>query len=289
MKKILWSLFINPSIILAQDKPVVDLGGALRYNYNLSSWKSDQKERGGDFGYDVFRINTDVEYRGIRLQAEYRFYSESFGGDFMKSGWLGYDFNEKENLQLGLTQVPFGITEYNSHNWFFNITYYTGLEDDHDMGIKYSNVQDKFEYYLAFFKNAEELNFGGLTETDPSRYSYDVVGRNKEVNQFNGKFIYKLGTSYKHRFGISGQYGGLYNLDTEETGEHYGFALHYELDFNSWNLKSEFAYIDNNPVNASGESRDVIQMGAYGSPYEVATDYEMYTLAVSKSVKVDWE
>ncbi|MGX1023777.1 hypothetical protein [Psychroflexus sp. MBR-150] len=72
MKKILWLLFINPSIILAQDKPVVDLGGALRYNYNLSSWKSDQKERGGDFGYDVFRINTDVEYRGIRLQAEYR-------------------------------------------------------------------------------------------------------------------------------------------------------------------------------------------------------------------------
>ncbi|RRO13354.1 hypothetical protein [Flavobacteriaceae bacterium 14752] len=288
MKKLLCFLAFASSFSYAQDKPIVDLGGALRYNYNLSSWKGDQKDRGGDFGYDVFRINTDVEYKGIRLQAEYRFYSEGFGGDFMKSGWLGYDFNEKENLQLGLTQVPFGITQYNSHNWFFNITYYTGLEDDHDMGVKYSNVQDKFEYYLAFFKGAEETLFGGSTESVPNRYSYDVIGRNKEVNQFNGKFIYKLGDSFKHRFGISGQYGGLYNLDTEETGDHYGLALHYELDFKTWNIKSEFAYIDNNPINAPGESRDVIQMGAYGFPYEVAADYEMYTLAVSKSVKVDW-
>jgi len=288
MKKYLCLLALVYSISYAQDKPIVDLGGALRYNYNLSSWKGDQKDRGGDFGYDVFRINTDVEYKSIRLQAEYRFYSEAFGGGFMKSGWLGYDLNENENLQLGLTQVPFGITEYNSHNWFFNITYYTGLEDDHDMGLKYSNVQDKFEYYLAFFKGAEELRFGGLTETDPSRYSYDVVGRNKEVNQFNGKFIYKTGENFKNRFGVSAQYGGLFNLDTEKTGTHYGISAHYEFDYKSWNLKSEIAYIDNNPRNAPGESRDVIQMGAYGIPYEVAADYEMYTLAVSKSVKVDW-
>jgi hypothetical protein len=37
------------------------------------------KKRGGDFGYDVFRINAKAKYKGIKLNAEYRLYSEGFG------------------------------------------------------------------------------------------------------------------------------------------------------------------------------------------------------------------
>ena len=32
-----------------KEKPHVEVGGALRFNYNLSSWKDGQKKRGGDF------------------------------------------------------------------------------------------------------------------------------------------------------------------------------------------------------------------------------------------------
>jgi hypothetical protein len=42
--------------------------------------------------------------------------SEGFGGGMLKQGWLAYD--SKNEIQVGLTQVPFGITTYNSHNWF---------------------------------------------------------------------------------------------------------------------------------------------------------------------------
>ena len=35
---------------MAQEKPELKIGGALRFNYNLSSWKDGQKKRGGDFG-----------------------------------------------------------------------------------------------------------------------------------------------------------------------------------------------------------------------------------------------
>jgi hypothetical protein len=35
--------------IKAQDKPTLKIGGALRFNYNLSSWKDGQIKRGGDF------------------------------------------------------------------------------------------------------------------------------------------------------------------------------------------------------------------------------------------------
>ncbi|WP_052496034.1 hypothetical protein [Pedobacter lusitanus] len=49
------------------DKPVLKIGGALRFNYNLSSWKKEQVKRGGDFGLDMFRINAAVSYKKIRF------------------------------------------------------------------------------------------------------------------------------------------------------------------------------------------------------------------------------
>ena len=285
---LLFTIAAITNSVYAQEDPEVSVGGALRFNYNLSSWKPEQKNRGGDFGYDMFRINANAAYKGIYLNAEYRFYSEAFGGGMLKQGWFGYRFSEKDELQLGLTQVPFGIQQYNSNNWFFNLSYYVGLEDDHDMGIKYIHLGENTEYHLAFFKNAEELRFGNDTEISPSRYSYDVAGRNKEINQFNGKFVYKFGGDVLQRIGVSGQYGSLYNLDSEEKGDHYALALHYEATYHNWNLKAEAMNIAHNPANTSGNSREVILMAAYGAPYEVAADFNMYTLTLARNVPVDW-
>lgn len=277
-----------PSALKAQESPEVDIGGALRFNYNLSSWKPEQKKRGGDFGYDMFRINAVAAYRGIYVNAEYRHYSEAFGGGMLKQGWFGYKFSEENELQLGLTQVPFGIQQYNSHNWFFNLGYYMGLEDDHDMGIKYMHLGEEFEYQLAYFKNAEELNFGNTSAISPSRYSYDVAGNNKEIHQVNAKLLHKWGDSLQSRLGASAQYGGLYNIQTNETGDHYALALHYEADYKLWNFKSEAMLVSHNPQNEEGNSEDIITMAAYGAPYEVAADFNLYTLAIARDVPVNW-
>lgn len=284
-------LVCTPSLYLpvtAQETPQVDIGGALRFNYNLSSWKPEQKKRGGDFGYDMFRINTNVSYKGIYLNAEYRLYSESFGGGMLKQGWIGYRFNDQEEIHVGLTQVPFGIQQYNSHNWFFNLGYYMGLEDDHDMGIKYVHSGPNWEYQIAFFKGAEELRFGNTSAVSYSRYSYDIAGSNKEVNQVNGKLLYKWGDSLVSQLGTSVQYGGLYNIVSQEIGNHYGVAVHYEADYNKWNLKSEVMYIAHNPDNEAGNSEEVVVMAAYGAPYEVAADFNLYTVAIARDVPVNW-
>src|SRR5690606_37546535 len=122
------SLFLNPcwgqEFSPEEKSSKIRLGGALRFNYNLSSWKKGQRKRGGDFGYDMFRLNATGSYKGINYNTEFRLYSSSFGGAMLKQGWFGYDFSEKTEIQVGLHQVPFGIQTYNSHNWFFNITYY---------------------------------------------------------------------------------------------------------------------------------------------------------------------
>jgi len=158
-KELLISLFLATSFVatsqVQNEIPKVSIGGALRFNYNYSDWKEGNKDRGGDFGFDVFRLNVNASYKKVLLDAEYRFYAKSAGGSMLKSGWMGYAFTPEDQLQIGLTRVPFGITPFNSHSYFFQINYYAGLEDDSDMGIKFIHKDDKWEYSLAFVKNAE--------------------------------------------------------------------------------------------------------------------------------------
>jgi len=264
-----------------ESKPKLTIGGALRFNYNLSSWKPEMQERGGDFGFDVFRLAVNGAYKNLYINAEYRLYSEAFGGGFLKQGWLGYKLDDKREIQMGLVQVPFGIERYNSHNWFLNLPYYVGLEDDYDMGIRYSYMGDMFEYHAGFFKNAEELTFGNNSPASPHRYSYDVVGNNKEVNQINGKILYKPRLDNMHKIGLSAAYGGLYNIETTQTGDHYALAVHYEYKSDDWFIKAQATKAEFNPENAAGNTRNIIQMGAYGTPYEVASNFEIYNFGIS--------
>lgn len=296
-----WVFFITNSFAQETEKskgPNVKVGGALRFNYNLSSWKDSQIKRGGDFGFDVFRINVKADHKKIKLNAEYRFYSAGFGGGMLKQGWVAYDFNPKDEIQIGLTQVPFGITQYNSHNWFFSLNYYLGLEDDHDMGIKYQHRGEKWDFDVAFFKNAEELKFGDGSDVADSRYSYDVssidlgngkVLRNKEINQLNGKLLYKISTEkIKHEIGFSAQYGSLYNLDTEKKGSQYAVAGHYQLNAGRVKLKIQAAQYKLDAANPDGQRTDVVAMTAYGAPYLVAAEGSLYTFGVAYSLPVKW-
>ena len=269
----------------AEDKPYLKLGGALRFNYNLSTWKDDQLERGGDFGFDIFRINAEAAYKGIKLNAEYRFYSQEFGGGMLKQGWFQYDFSEGSQIQVGLNQVPFGIQQYNSNNWFFNMTYYVGFEDDHDMGVKYIRDTGQWEWQAAYYKSAEDLVFSSA-EASPNRYSYDITGRNKENNQLDFKLVRRLDDSLAHELGFSLQGGLLYNLDTEENGTRYAGAVHYEYKTpnSPWNVKLQAMLYRFNPEYAAGNELNFVEMGAYGANYNVANKGEIYTAGLAYNI-----
>ena len=270
-----------------EEKSEVKIGGSLRFNYNLSNWKPEQQKRGGDFGFDLFRINAIAKYKKIILNAEYRQYSEGFGGGMLKQGWLEYKPSEKATIHLGLTQVPFGIQKYNSHNWFFNLPYYVGLEDDHDMGIKYIHQGERYQLQIAFFKNAEELNFGNTSDISYRRYSYDVSGRNKETNQGNFKWSYLAGADKSSNISISLMYGGLYNRITQKMGSHYAAALSYELNKGPFNLKLQ-SLIYKKAVNDSSQYENYIEMAAYNYPYQVAAQAMVHTLGIAYSIPVSW-
>lgn len=267
-----------------KEMPRLKFNGFLRFNYNYSDWKEGSKKRWGDLGYDLFKLGVAGSYKKILLDVDFRFYAKASGGAMLKSGWLGYQFDEKKQLQVGLTRVPFGIQPYGAHNYFFQISYYLGLEDDSDMGIKYMYTGDRWEYALAFFKNSEEELFGSDTETAGDRYSYDVAGRNKEVNQLNGQVFYNWGSDVRQKLGASAEFGMLYNLDTEKNGNHYAFAVHHELYWRGLSVKTQLATYAKNPKNAPGEDRDLVIMTAFNAPYEVAAKANIYSIGIGYKI-----
>ena len=273
--------------ITAQENPKLKIGGALRFNYNYSDWKPESRNRGGELDFDVFRLNVNASYKKIDLAVDYRFYPPSSGGCMLREGWIGYRFNDSHRLQIGLTTVPFGILPYTGNNYFFNLNYYAGLEDDADMGIKYLFRKDRWELSLAYFHNADLSGVGGDSELSASRYAYDIAGRDKEAHQGNVRLTYHFGTRWRHQLGGSVLMGGLYNMDTRKTGFRSAFALHYVADYRRWNLKMQYTNYNLRSVQASGEDRRVVTMAAYGSSYRIASKAGIYTVSLSYRIPVN--
>ena len=288
-----------PYYLLAQedtdeDEPSLHVGGAVRYNMILTSYESEIDANSSQFTFDTWRINVLYDNPGgIGLNFEYRFYP-TFGTHFIKQGWLDYQISDETEVQLGVTQVPFGNIQYNSHNWWFSLPYYVGLEDDHDMGIKFTRRTENFQWDFAYFFQAEpegpsnggDANFG---VGGSGRYSYDVVpGGNAsltERNQFNVRGAYQFDGG---EFGGSLQYGQLYNSALEEFNGQFAAAVHANLNSGNFNIMPQFLYYSMDAVDNSGNDLSTAFMGAYGIPYEVSSEAWIATLGISYSYDVDW-
>jgi len=72
---LLFTFLGQTTISQNKEKLKLNIGGAIRFNYNLSDWKEEQVKGCGDYGYDVFRLNTSGSYKKTGFNAEYRFYS----------------------------------------------------------------------------------------------------------------------------------------------------------------------------------------------------------------------
>ena len=289
---------INPAVesneaIAAQsdeDGPSLHVGGAVRYNIILQSFESDMDATKGSFTMDTWRLNVVYDNPGgIGLNFEYRFYP-TFGTHFIKQGWLEYDLSPETQVQLGVTQVPFGNLQYNSNNWWFSLPYYVGLEDDHDMGIKFTKTTDSGQFDVAYFFQPEPEGPPASFGTGGSgRYSYDVIPEGNasltERNQFNLRYAHNIDIG---EIGVSGQFGQLYNSVLDEFSTRYAFAVHGDFNFGAVNVKPQFLYYNMNADDDNGNELSTVFMGAYGIPYEVSTEAWIATLGLARTVDVSW-
>ena len=272
--------------IKEESKYDVKIGGALRVNYAYMSFDEPNESKKGDMSFDIFRLEIDGSYNDFLISAQYRWYSYQ---DVIHHGWVGYNFNEKWQGQLGVTLVPFGILPVASHNWWAGVPYYVGLDDDYDMGLKLIRKDGPWDLQLAFFKNEEWGNASKL-----ERYSYDIVDSldqsNEETNQINARLAYTFehGDFGKTEIGLSGQWGQLYNNDTDDEGDHWATAAHLNGSYGPFNLMLEAAYYEYDPENPDGIDDKTVVMGAFADAFYVAAKGALCVAGLSYDLPVDW-
>jgi len=289
------------------------IGGAIRANYYLGDYTSgglaEDMNRGedGTISLDTFRINMDYVRGPWVAKFEYRFYpgysnNNSDGYSMIHTGWLGYNFESGDQVQVGINRVPFGPGAYGvSQSWFFDQHYYVGLSDDMDLGIKYQTTQGDWSFDFAYYLTDEGSYFGENFSNDSVRYSYDVSNETgegyEERNQFNARAVYaaEIGDMTVD-LGASVQYGMLESKGTQDDGDHYAISFHPVFKWNNWTFAPQLTHykydIDAYLTDSNGDLTDsLIQFGAYDFPTTVATEAWIAAASLSYNYEVnqvDW-
>ena len=316
-KLFILALLFFPFFAIAQEsekKDGVKFGGALRYNIISTDYEGSSNKTDPQFTWDTWRLNMDASYSGVDMSFEYRFYPSS-KTHFLKHGYFGYKFSDVVYAKLGVSQVPFGVLSYASHSYFFQAPYYVGLEDDYDMGLKFDiTPTDNIDISLAYFRQAEP---NGSGPANSSRYAYDIVpgmgatvdsngdliqtnASLSELDQFNARVAWRFVPNWEA--GLSGQIGGIYNSELDESTTSGAFAAHLLGSFKNFTLKTEFIHYNYRANDDAGNRVDVLQMGAYGGDYPggtvtggnldytggVASKANIYAVSLAYSIPVNW-
>ncbi|GAF03361.1 hypothetical protein [Saccharicrinis fermentans] len=286
MKKLsmaLLCLILLPCTLGAQTvlpKDTLHIGGAFRYTYMKNSWDESHKKTGGKTIFDVLILNAKGQVKGIDFAIETRYYAESFGGFMLRNGYVGLPLTNKLKLKLGMPRTPFGILPFTSNSFMFNVQYYLGFEDDADLGFLLEYGQDSWEAQFSFAKNSEDV-----FSQKNNRYAYDLSGDNQELNQWTGRLVHHLGDNDECEFGLSGQYGGVYNTVTSDLGHKWALALHGIWKKNNWDLKTEILSYEFSAKDSI--KRNYIDMGAFAADYQVASKGLSYSVALGYQIKVN--
>lgn len=269
-------LAFQPTAVSAEEETDVNIGGAVRLNYN---WKDYGDDDDGAFDFELFAVDVDVTRGNWFVDAQFRFY-QTF--DAVHHAEIGYRFSDEDTVVAGVSQVPFGISPYASHGFWFGGTYYLGFEDDYDTGIKWTRTVDNWTFDTAYFFNSEYDDSSRY-----GRYSFDIAsidGRdNKEDGQANIRAQYALGD---HTIGASLQAGKIRNNTTNSLGNHYAGAVHFDGHFGSWNLQLQHIYYEFEQASELQTADGRIAMSAFDFPFEIATEANVTSFNVAKTFSV---
>ncbi|HAC57321.1 hypothetical protein [Parvibaculum sp.] len=270
--------------------PDFHFGGAIRANVYHKSWEAGRKRRNLPENIRLDTVMLDASFESGRWDGsmQYRFYYYSDDGiltHFPHHAWIGYRPDARQKIQAGIQKVPFGLLPFASNNFFFSLAFYAGLEDDYDLGFRYTREMGPWTFDAAWFPS-DEGSWAGDSE-DSARYSYDIVSdgarQNGERHQFNLRAArsFVIGHGITGEAGASLQYGLIPNDTTGRDGERNAQALHARFDRGPWNFKTEVIRYEFDLENPPGQDGRYVTMGAFDYPYRVASRGWIYVAGLA--------
>lgn len=264
----------------------IKVSGIVRVNYAYKDYDEASKDKLGDFTFDMAAIKFDGKLGDWGLASEYRFLD---GWNMLRYGYGFYDVNPQWQLQLGVTQVPFGNPGFISNSFWFGVPYYLGFEDDYDLGVKAAYSSGAWNTEMAFFKNAE------YAASNNQRYATDLYSGvvngteyfNEETNQLNLRQMYEITyAGGQTRLGGSVEFGQIYNSNTGNNGDRYAIALHMESSYNDWNLQLQVMQYEYDAADAVDNNK--IAVSVYNYQYEIAAKAQAYSVNIAKTLNTGW-
>ncbi len=276
------------------------IGGAVRVNYIYGDYTGDatgapqRGKNGGNFEFDIFRINLDFSHEGWLGKTEYRFYD---GYNFLHTAWVGYESKKFGRIEAGLNRVPFGAGPYGpSNSYFFDQHYYVGLSDHMKLGAKYTRTFDHLTLDAAYYV-CDMINGNGGT-SESARYSFavvpetvaDIPGVYEETHQANLRLVYSI-KKLLSDVGVSAQWSYL-NAKDARAGSSNAWALsvHSKTVWNNFTLLLQLTAYDYDvdyrltPAGMA-PTNDLIVRGAYDFAWPAASKGLIPALALSYTWK----
>ena len=289
-------LFSAP--LKAQQRPIDMLnttdyfGITTMFFYTYRNWITGDNATKGSLRFDSFRIwaQTNVDKR-LFAAVQYRFYE---GWQTPTHLYVGFNINKRNTIQLGQTWVPFGYGYQPFDDWG-NIAFYVGLQDDYDYGINWTGNYGIFHINAAFFKN-QQLSSSSPFRYDTDIFSGDVSGdylitatkKNEEINQFNLRFeVNPSGEKWNMKAGLSGMYGQIYNMTTDQKGDRFAAALHFGLTLGNFQLNAQqtwYRYTQALPDSATQDMHDFINVSSWAFAYEIPSETNIFTTSANYDI-----
>ncbi|MCG7533168.1 hypothetical protein MHM98_17710 [Psychrobium sp. MM17-31] len=257
----------------------VKVSGAVRLNY---AWKDYGNDSNGSFDFELFRLDVDATQGNWFLDAQFRWYQ---GFEAIHHGEVGYKFDNKNVISVGVTQVPFGIDPYGFHSFWFSGAYYLGFEDDYDTGIKWRKTSGDWTFDAAYFFNSEyDANSRWGRYSFDIASSYDNERSNKEDGQLNARVQYQWG---KHTIGTSAEIGRFTNTTSLDSGERWAFGMHFNGYFdNDWNVQAQYIHYRFEAKDTLGTQDNRIALAAFEYPFDIASQAQMLSLNIAKTFTI---
>lgn len=269
----------------------LSISGFLRAQYQDKNWTENDHK----IAFNAARVNLDYKSPKIFGHVEYRCYQFDKLCDFstLVDAYTGYNFNEQHFIQAGVQAVPFGPGRFWESNYYGGVLTQIGLEDVHNLGVKYQGEFDtgtKLE--LGFFPG-DGGSYSGPYSEDASRYTTnfvkpesDSITHLDETDMFIVRVQQEIGGLAEW---ISSSAGASYwssDIDNKTfgtTGDRQAWAIFGNFGYNNLNVT---ATVGKNEVdNADPMTPKISLMGSFDDNFMVANEGMFYTFDLAYSFK----
>ncbi|MCY1390435.1 hypothetical protein D9M71_52540 [compost metagenome] len=278
----------------------LDIGGAIRARVDYDPDQDLEK-----FNFDTFFLTATYTSSSWIGAAKYRFYGDAYPyqytnkiGDisFAEYAWVGYRFNDAQQVQAGLNKIPFGLQPYFGSTFFETLGNVIGLEDIQDLGIKYIAQSGDWNlqagYYLRPIDQGQGTSRGGRTYST-SVAKADSYVENGSNNQERDIVVARIARNlslggWQSEIGASAFTSTLENRDTDDNGRRNAVAVHYMGKSGPWGIQLQAARQDMRPENP--ESDRLVTFGSYDATFNVAAKGDLYVADLSYDIagKYGW-